>query len=147
MFVLRIPRFLRAHIIYEVHALTDYRLRCHLRKPFYYCVFFSVRRIDSAAIPIVRPIRSTRSAIMYFHSLAILPFALFQLASAANSTIYDVTVGANAQLVFSPNIVTAGVGDKVNFHFFPKNHSVSQSTFGAPFVLSENHTLPSDVLT
>ncbi|MCJ1291722.1 hypothetical protein MMC34_003267 [Xylographa carneopallida] len=78
---------------------------------------------------------------MYFHSLAILPFALFQLASAANSTIYDVTVGANAQLVFSPNIVTAGVGDKVNFHFFPKNHSVSQSTFGAPCVPSTSFAI------
>jgi len=75
---------------------------------------------------------------MYLHALTILPFALFQLASAADSTTHDVTVGANAQLTFSPSIVTAAIGDKVNFHFFPSNHSVSQSTFGAPCVPSSS---------
>ena len=45
----------------------------------------------------------------------------------------DVTVG-NGGLVFSPSIVTADVGDKVDFHFFPKNHSVVQSSFQAPCV-------------
>ncbi|MCJ1395520.1 hypothetical protein MMC18_008406 [Xylographa bjoerkii] len=78
---------------------------------------------------------------MHLHVLATLPFALFQLASAANSTTHDVTVGANSQLVFSPNIITAAIGDKVNFHFFSKNHSVSQSTFGAPCVPSSSFAI------
>jgi len=51
------------------------------------------------------------------------------LALAAN---FDVMVGQNG-LEFTPNQVTGvNVFDTVTFHFFPKNHSVTQSTFANP---------------
>ena len=48
--------------------------------------------------------------MVYSYVLAILPFALFQLASTLKSTAHNVTTGANAQLVFSQNIVNAARG-------------------------------------
>ncbi|KAF8266528.1 Cupredoxin, partial [Lactarius quietus] len=42
-----------------------------------------------------------------------------------------VNVGQNG-LAFTPNTVTASVGDMINFVFYPKNHTVTQSTFPAP---------------
>lgn len=44
----------------------------------------------------------------------------------------DVTVGANAELKFNPESVTAAVGDTVSFSFFPRNHTVVQSSFAEP---------------
>ncbi|KAG4440804.1 hypothetical protein IFR05_003732 [Cadophora sp. M221] len=35
-------------------------------------------------------------------------------------------------LVFNPNTATAAVGDTVEFHFYPKNHSVTQGNFDSP---------------
>ncbi|MCJ1412989.1 hypothetical protein MMC19_007090 [Ptychographa xylographoides] len=54
-------------------------------------------------------------------------------AQMMNGTTYDVTVG-NGALVFNPPILSAMPGDKVNFHYYPNNHSVAQSSFGAPCV-------------
>ncbi|KAA1472389.1 Cupredoxin [Dentipellis sp. KUC8613] len=45
---------------------------------------------------------------------------------------HDVQVGPNGQLVFDPMTLEANVGDKVVFHFNPKNHSVTQSSFQMP---------------
>ncbi|KAH9013073.1 Cupredoxin [Lactarius pseudohatsudake] len=66
----------------------------------------------------------------------------FTLASAALATIaaatsasaqtnIQVQVGSNG-LSFSPSSVNASVGDTVSFVFFPKNHTVTQSSFAAP---------------
>ncbi|EPQ58329.1 Cupredoxin [Gloeophyllum trabeum ATCC 11539] len=63
--------------------------------------------------------------------LSVLAASLVTVASATN---YDVSVGANGQLRFDPETVTAAVGDVVNFTFHPKNHTVSQSSFNEPCV-------------
>jgi len=38
------------------------------------------------------------------------------------------------QLLFYPEVLEANVGELVQFHFYPKNHSVAQSTFDDPCV-------------
>ena len=38
----------------------------------------------------------------------------------------------NGDLTFTPNDIKAATGDMVQFHFYPKNHSVVQSTFDQP---------------
>lgn len=64
---------------------------------------------------------------MYFTGIALAALDLVL------GKIIDVNVGQTG-LTFTPSIVTADVGDKVNFHFFPVNHSVVQSSFAAPCV-------------
>jgi len=62
--------------------------------------------------------------------LALMPFVL--------ATVHDVQVGgANGQLEYSPEAISAAVGDQVVFHFNPKNHTVSQSAFATPCGLKE----------
>ncbi|TRM62550.1 hypothetical protein BD626DRAFT_50837 [Schizophyllum amplum] len=66
---------------------------------------------------------------MYFATLAASVLASASLAAAAN---FSVLVGANG-LTFEPNNITGAVaGDTVEFLFYPKNHTVTQSTFAAP---------------
>jgi len=43
-----------------------------------------------------------------------------------------ITVGADAKLAFNPSTVTAAVGDTLTFSYFPKNHTVVQSSFADP---------------
>ena len=38
----------------------------------------------------------------------------------------------NGDLKFTPDVVKANTGDMVQFQFYPKNHSVVQSTFDQP---------------
>jgi plastocyanin len=52
-------------------------------------------------------------------------------SSMSNSTTYDVDVGKSG-LTFEPSILHASVGDTINFHFWPSNHSVAESTFDKP---------------
>ncbi|KAF8849237.1 Cupredoxin, partial [Acephala macrosclerotiorum] len=52
-------------------------------------------------------------------------------AASVSAETIQVAVGQNG-LTFSPNNITAAVGDSVEFSFFPKNHSVTQSSFTAP---------------
>ena len=49
----------------------------------------------------------------------------------AGATI-KVTVGAGGVLQYSPNNLVAAVGTAVEFDFFPKNHTVTQSSFANP---------------
>jgi len=56
--------------------------------------------------------------------LALLPFAL--------GVVHDVQVGQAGQLAFSPEAIFANAGDQVVFHFNPKNHTVTQSSFASP---------------
>ncbi|KAI9053979.1 hypothetical protein LZ554_002923 [Drepanopeziza brunnea f. sp. 'monogermtubi'] len=53
------------------------------------------------------------------------------VTSSASSPIHSVTVGKSG-LVFDPSTITAQVGDKIEFHFFPSRHSVAQSSFAKP---------------
>ncbi|KAI9453131.1 hypothetical protein BJY52DRAFT_858432 [Lactarius psammicola] len=63
-----------------------------------------------------------------FRSLALLSIiALF--SSAAAQTVWKVNVGdAIGNTIFFPSLISASVGDTVQFTFNPKNHSVTQST-------------------
>lgn len=60
--------------------------------------------------------------------------ALGLLASAgfASAADFQVLVGDNNALAFSPSSITVQAGDNVNFEFRSKNHSVTQSTFAQP---------------
>ena len=59
---------------------------------------------------------------------------------APQPVTHEVTVGANGMLAFSPSSITALVGDSIEFTFYPKNHSVTQSTFSNPCVPIEQTT-------
>lgn len=65
-------------------------------------------------------------------SFAFLAAALVPLISAQR--LFEVAVGQGDALLFQPESVQAAVGDSVMFVFYPKNHSVVQSTFEAPCV-------------
>ncbi|KAF4981974.1 hypothetical protein FZEAL_2320 [Fusarium zealandicum] len=78
-------------------------------------------------------------------STALLLIASVSAAPAASKTTYDtpdsvvsltgVTHSVNAGLGglrFDPDNVVAEIGDIVEWHFLPKNHSVAQSSFGEP---------------
>jgi len=53
------------------------------------------------------------------------------LLSLASAVTHIVDVGKNG-LAFTPNSTKAAVGDIVEFHYFPKDHSVVQTSFAAP---------------
>jgi plastocyanin len=64
-----------------------------------------------------------------FASTFSLGLALLPFVSAA---VHDVLVGPNGKFEFQPPAIGAAVGDQVVFHFNPKNHSVTQSSFASP---------------
>ncbi|PFH54600.1 hypothetical protein AMATHDRAFT_52238 [Amanita thiersii Skay4041] len=58
-------------------------------------------------------------------SLTVLPLV--------SATVHDIQVGGkNGELEFSPEAIGAQPGDQVIFHFNPKNHTVTQSSFANP---------------
>lgn len=61
-------------------------------------------------------------------SLATALFSLLPLSLAVNIPI---TVG-DGKLAFNPSVVTANVGDTLSFSYYPRNHSVAQSSFADP---------------
>ncbi|KAI9772615.1 MAG: hypothetical protein M1839_002428 [Geoglossum umbratile] len=52
-------------------------------------------------------------------------------ATAAFGAIVSVDVGENG-LVYTPDTITAAMGDQVQFTFYPQNHSVIQAAFSSP---------------
>jgi plastocyanin len=60
------------------------------------------------------------------------PVILATLASTVFAADTQVKVGSNSILSFDPPSVNASAGDTVTFIFYPKNHTVTQSTFAAP---------------
>ncbi|KAL1749059.1 Cupredoxin [Schizophyllum fasciatum] len=73
---------------------------------------------------------------MFF--LAKLLVASAVLPALAYAATFDVQVGgANGSLTFEPEAIYAAAGDQVTFHFNPKNHTVSQSSFANPCGLKE----------
>jgi plastocyanin len=72
----------------------------------------------------------------------LLTTTLLGLVSAApanqirtTGVIHRITAGstvANGGLHFEPENVSASIGDIIEFHFLPKNHSIVQSSFSAP---------------
>jgi plastocyanin len=59
------------------------------------------------------------------------PFALALLPSVS-AVVHDVQVGAGGMLQYTPEAIAAQPGDQVVFHFNPKNHTVTQSSFASP---------------
>jgi plastocyanin len=51
--------------------------------------------------------------------------------AAATGATHSVIAGLGG-LHFDPENVVAEIGDIVEFHYLPKNHSVAQSSFGSP---------------
>jgi len=74
---------------------------------------------------------------MMFNAVAL----LLVPALALGQQVHQVDVGLNG-LAFTPNTVTAAIGDIVNFNYHPKNHSVTQSTFAVPCVKAVGTTGP-----
>lgn len=62
---------------------------------------------------------------------AVLP--LLPIALAKTTTIAVGKGGLN----FDPDTVTAAQGDVLEFHFYPVNHSIAQSSFDKPCVADE----------
>jgi len=58
--------------------------------------------------------------------------SLLSLLPLTLATNIPITVGANDKLAFNPPIVSAAPGDTLTFSYFPKNHSVVQSSFTDP---------------
>lgn len=59
--------------------------------------------------------------------------SLLPLVALPLSLAKDITIGVGeGGLVFYPESVTADVGDLLQFHFYPKNHSVVQGSFSSP---------------
>ncbi|OLN87592.1 putative GPI-anchored cupredoxin-like protein 2 [Colletotrichum chlorophyti] len=84
---------------------------------------------------------------MYTKSiLALLPAAVMAQYGNSGSTTSAAAAAASASsipgvhvvkvgdggLTFSPNDIKAAVGDVVEFHFYPRAHSVAQSSFDSP---------------
>jgi plastocyanin len=65
---------------------------------------------------------------MFSNSNLLASAALLSLAGAAK---HIVDVGKNG-LAFTPNSTVAAVGDIVEFHYYPKDHSVVQTSFASP---------------
>lgn len=63
---------------------------------------------------------------MYF--VALLPLAILPFSLAVD---YSVAVGPNGN-TFEPDAITADEGDRIVFTFYPRNHSVAESTFDEP---------------
>lgn len=61
---------------------------------------------------------------------------------ALTGVTHSVVAGLGGALVFNPDNVVAEVGDVVEWHFLPKNHSVAQSSFAAPCVPDADVPVP-----
>lgn len=62
------------------------------------------------------------------HLAYVLPLITLPLSLAK---IISIGVGQDG-LAFNPEVVTADTGDLLQFHYYPKNHSVTQSSFSSP---------------
>lgn len=66
-------------------------------------------------------------------SVAAAPASSGTAAASGQVMVHVVKVSnKKGDLVFEPNNLQAAAGDMVQFHFYPKNHSVVQSTFDQP---------------
>jgi plastocyanin len=71
----------------------------------------------------------TQPTIMLYSTL----FAATALVGAATAVDHKVSVSdKSGALIFMPDSIVAAQGDTVSYHFWPKNHSVAQSTFAEP---------------
>jgi len=75
-----------------------------------------------------------------FSSTVIVTALLAGLNAVRAASDHQIVVGGAAGLVFTPNSITAAVGDTVTFVFQSHNHSVTQSSFASPCALLTNAT-------
>lgn len=54
------------------------------------------------------------------------------LLPSINADVGQVIVGGSAGLVYTPETLSADVGDMVIFEFMSQNHTATQSSFGTP---------------
>ena len=52
--------------------------------------------------------------------------------STSGVVTHLVAVGINGEIGFTPNAISAKVGEAIEFHFYPPSHSVNQATFDKP---------------
>lgn len=62
------------------------------------------------------------------HLASVLALIALPLSLAKNISI----IVGQGGLVFNPEVVTANIGDSLQFYFYPKEHSVAQSSFSSP---------------
>ncbi|KKY15781.1 putative serine-threonine rich [Phaeomoniella chlamydospora] len=60
-----------------------------------------------------------------------------QWSNNSAATVHQVIVGGDAGLVYTPDSISAAVGDMVQFVFMAQNHTVTQSSFTSPCVSSK----------
>ncbi|APA13567.1 hypothetical protein SS1G_07784 [Sclerotinia sclerotiorum 1980 UF-70] len=53
-------------------------------------------------------------------------------STSPSDPTHTILVGAGGQLTFSPNETKADVNTTLEFHFYPKTHSVAQAAFASP---------------
>jgi len=95
-------------------------------------MFFSTLPIVLAALPVAFAQYGSDSSSSSSASTTSTAAAVVA-TSASGKTVHVVQVGASG-LTFTPNAITAAVGDIVEFQFYPAAHSVAQSSFAAPCV-------------
>jgi plastocyanin len=62
-----------------------------------------------------------------------IPFIGLALVSTVSAKVIDIQVGGEGgALTFTPEAIFADAGDEVVYHFNPKNHTVTQSSFAGP---------------
>ncbi|KAI9680568.1 MAG: hypothetical protein M1817_004008 [Caeruleum heppii] len=90
----------------------------------------------NAAAEVAKPDESKKEALVVPISKNMGGSAAPEVISeaAASGTTHKIMVGGDAGLIFSPDQITAQVGDMVEFTFMQKNHTVTQSTFKTPCV-------------
>lgn len=73
------------------------------------------------------------STLLTSSTLLLAGSALVNAQATDKAQVQVVKVGGqNGELTFSPNSIKAAVGTYVQFQFWPKNHSVIQSTYDKP---------------
>jgi len=66
------------------------------------------------------------------HKMMFIATLLATAVPAVLAAVHDVQVGGPGGLVYDPPAIAAQPGDQVVFHFHPKAHSVTQSSFASP---------------
>jgi plastocyanin len=61
------------------------------------------------------------------------------VSTSPSDPTHTILVGKNG-LTFTPNVTSANAGTKLEFHFYPKSHSVAQSSFANPCQPNTNGT-------
>ncbi|RPB08637.1 Cupredoxin [Morchella conica CCBAS932] len=72
------------------------------------------------------------AAIALNGTLSSPPAAASSTSAVAAAATHNIIVGGESGLVYTPSEIIAAVGDVVHFVFMKQNHTVTQSTFGAP---------------